>query len=130
MLSSESVYQPQRPFHPNSVIDGKWYRLTRIYIHLRLKEGIESGVGGNSAWAPTESNPLSTRIITALARHKGVAADELDVPLHTCIDVDALDSLFAPLANGSARPEGCLTFTVDDCTVTVTADGDIAIADA
>lgn len=40
-------------------------------------------------------------------------------PLHRVVDVDALEELFAPKADGTPRGDGIISFTYGGCEVTV-----------
>ncbi|MFC4437889.1 MULTISPECIES: HalOD1 output domain-containing protein [Natrialbaceae] len=69
--------------------------------------------------------PLSVTIADAVATHSGTDVTELE-PLHYAINADALERLFEPRSNG-LRTGGSVTFEYNDCTVTVTADGEIHV---
>lgn len=72
---------------------------------------------------------LSTTIVTAIADVQDEDPTSLGFALHDYFDTDALDSLFAPKLDGTAREGGRLTFTVPGHTVTVTSDGHIVITE-
>lgn len=48
-------------------------------------------------------------------------------PLHERVDPGALDDLFAPRSDGTARARGAVTFPLADYDVTVRADGEILV---
>jgi hypothetical protein len=64
--------------------------------------------------------PLSRTVVETLASVEGVSPTELDEPLFSSVDPDALDSLFT----GS---DGRVTFVHDGYLVTVSSDGDVAV---
>lgn len=69
---------------------------------------------------------LSECVISALAEAKGVDPMDLDTPLYTVIDPDALDRLFQPTSSGQ-RSTGHVTFTIDNHEVTVYSDGRVNV---
>lgn len=78
--------------------------------------------------SPPADEPLSIRVVRAIAAHDGVDPVDLSPPLYASIDPAALDSLFEPTS--PARPGervGSLTFDYDGKQVTVGADGEITI---
>lgn len=68
---------------------------------------------------------LSVTVAEAVATVAGTDVTELE-PLHYAIDTDALERLFEPRANG-LRTGGTVTFEYCDCTVTVTAAGEVVV---
>lgn len=77
---------------------------------------------------PADGEPLSIRVVRALAAHEGVDPAELSPPLFASIDPGALDSLFESLGpDGSGERVGSVSFDHDGTQVTVGADGEIAI---
>ncbi|MFC6725520.1 HalOD1 output domain-containing protein [Halobium palmae] len=69
---------------------------------------------------------LGTAVALAVSEVTGVPASELDFALNDYVDADALDALFAPKNDGTARPSGRVVFEVDGCEVTVHGDGRVA----
>lgn len=65
------------------------------------------------------SEPLSSAVVSAIARHEGVDPVHLDPPLYEYIDPDALDSLFRDGDESTVE----LTFRYDGCVVRVDSDG-------
>ena len=75
---------------------------------------------------PVESRfpePLSGKVVETVAALKDTEPAELDQPLYTVIDPDALDTLFTPKRNGMARTGGEVQFTYCGYSITVTATG-------
>ena len=62
-----------------------------------------------------------------------VVADVLEVDprnvsrLRAGIDPEALDAAFDPAPDGETRREGCVSFRLDECQVTVRGDGEIIV---
>ena len=78
---------------------------------------VTTGFGGEN----TNNEPISTVIAETIANHKGV--DPVDIePLYTTIDPEALDALFAPRNDGTARTAGRITFTHAGYEITVNSD--------
>ena len=73
---------------------------------------------------PTGS--ITAAVVEAVAAAEGVEPVDLDVPLYSAIDPDALDRLFrsAPADNGII---GRITFTYAGYDVTVQATGDVRV---
>ncbi|MCU4753861.1 hypothetical protein OB919_18060 [Halobacteria archaeon AArc-curdl1] len=72
-----------------------------------------------------DDEPLSVAIAEAVATVTDTNVTGLE-PLHYAIDVDALERLFEPRADG-LRDGGSVTFGYSECMVTVEADGTIAV---
>ncbi|MHC3437114.1 HalOD1 output domain-containing protein [Natrialbaceae archaeon A-gly3] len=72
-----------------------------------------------------DDEPLSVTVASAVASVTGLDVTELE-PLHYTINTDALERLFEPRPNG-LRTGGTVTFEYHDCTVTITADGEITV---
>lgn len=75
-----------------------------------------------------DDTPLSVAIANAVATYRDTDATELE-PLYYAVNPEALERLFAPRANG-LRSEGSVTFGYNDCSVTVTAGGEIRVTTA
>lgn len=70
--------------------------------------------------------PLSVRVVRAIAAHDGVDPTELTPPLYHSLDPVALDSLFESTATDGSRT-GRVTFTYDGKTVTVDSAGEVTV---
>lgn len=71
----------------------------------------------------TSSSPeFPDAVVRAVANYRDVDSAALP-PLYESVDPDALEALFAPLPDGSARGPGRVTFEYADCRVTVASDG-------
>lgn len=68
---------------------------------------------------PTEA------VIEAVATELEMDPMDLDAPLNSFVDPDALDSIFAPTNAGLPRADGRVTFSVGKCDVVVTAGGEV-----
>jgi len=75
-----------------------------------------------------DTESLGVAVATAVATFRDVDVTTLE-PLHYAINVDALNRLFEPRANG-LRNGGSVAFQYNDCLVTVDADGTITVARA
>ena len=51
-------------------------------------------------------------------------------PVYNVVDPDALNSLFAPRSDGTARVDGTVTFTYRGYEFSVAADGDVTVEEA
>lgn len=71
-------------------------------------------------------DPLSLRVVEAVAAFRGVDPLELD-PLAESIDADALNGLFSPVSAGNTAD---ISFTYEGVRVTVTSRGDIDLREA
>ncbi|WP_231188652.1 HalOD1 output domain-containing protein [Haladaptatus sp. DYF46] len=80
------------------------------------------GSGGEN----TDNESISTVIAETIANHKGVDPADIE-PLYTTIDSDALDALFAPRNDGSARTTGQITFIHAGYEITVNSDRTITV---
>lgn len=70
---------------------------------------------------------LVQTVVEALVDATDQPAESL-TPLHRCVDVDALEAIFAPHLDGTPRPDtGAVSFVVDDHEVLVEADGHVAV---
>lgn len=65
---------------------------------------------------PDES--VSMAVVYAVSAVEGREPRSLE-PLADVLDPDALDALFAPLADGTLRPGGRVSFVYSECRVTV-----------
>lgn len=80
----------------------------------------ESGIGTH----PIAKLPMSKRVINAVAEVRECDPADLD-PLYEYVDPDALNKLFAPLADGTTRSDGCVHFRMEGRDVVVENDGTV-----
>ncbi|RKD97266.1 HalOD1 output domain-containing protein [Halopiger aswanensis] len=80
-----------------------------------------------------DDQSLSFAVIAAVAEREGVDPTDIEPPeyeaLYDAINPEALDSLFAPRTDGTARTAGRVEFTYCDYHVVVTSDGDVEVHD-
>lgn len=76
----------------------------------------------------TGSDGLLTRVVRAIADHRGVEPTALETPLAAAVDTDALGQLFADRPDGRPRGQGLITFDYEDLSVTVDSDADVRVA--
>lgn len=76
--------------------------------------------------APLDGQPPSTVVVMAVATITGQEEGAVE-PLGTVVDPDALDALFAPRLDGTARRGGRVSFRFADFDVTV-AGGEVRLA--
>ena len=73
----------------------------------------------------------SQKVIRAIAAAEGVPPEQLHPPtyesLHTVVDPEALDALFARRSDGAPRPGGEVTFPFCDYDVTIERDGSVVL---
>lgn len=74
---------------------------------------------------PVEREPVSQRVIEAVAAETGREATEVG-PLYHVIDPDALDRLFSATGAGR-RAEGYVAFAFGGCEVVVRGNGDVDV---
>ena len=74
--------------------------------------------------ASTEDS-LAVEVMEAVASAKGVDVLALETTLYEVVDPDALEQLFAPLANGTPRAGGRLILEIADCEVVIESTGDV-----
>lgn len=71
---------------------------------------------------------VSERVVDAIAAAEGVGAVELTEPLNDSVDPDALNSVFAPRHDGSARTgNGSVEFSSNGYCVVVEKNGDVRL---
>lgn len=81
----------------------------------------------------TEGRPrsISLQIIEAIAEKEGVEPTEIEPPkyeaLYDVLNPEALDSLFAPRHDGTARNAGTVEFEYCGYDIVVTSDGEVEI---
>jgi hypothetical protein len=71
-------------------------------------------------YRPSPEEALTDTVVRAVSDAKDVDPMDLDARVYDCVDPDALDRLFAPTADGSAR-EGMVVFPMAGCRVEVQA---------
>lgn len=71
--------------------------------------------------------PPSVAVVEAVAAREGVEPETLTHPLDAVVDVDALDSIFAPRGSGAARDGGQISFTYYGYHVTVHSSGSVLL---
>lgn len=85
---------------------------------------------GDSVDSSCRTEP-SQAVIEAIASAEGIPPEELRPPtfesLHGVVDPEALDSLFAPRADGAPRAGGEVSFRFCGYDVTVERDGSVTL---
>lgn len=71
---------------------------------------------------------LAVKVMEAVAAAKGVDVLSLETTLYEVVDPDALEQLFAPLADGTPRIGGRLSLAIDGLEVVVEADGNVTVS--
>lgn len=74
-------------------------------------------------WA---DQPLSTAVVEAVATVTNTPVTEID-PLYEVVDPDALNDLYEPTSNGTSQRNGYVSFSLQECDVTVFAGGRIEL---
>lgn len=87
---------------------------------------MDSSNTGNKVPNKETSGLLTERIVTTVAEADGQSVYEL-TPLYNVIDPEALNTLFAPHADGSPRPVGEVSFQYLGYWVTVSSEGVVEI---
>lgn len=77
--------------------------------------------------AVAAENSLAVEVVEAVADAKGVDVMALETTLYEVVDPDALEGLFAPLADGTPRIGGKLVLEIAGCEVVVDATGDVTV---
>ncbi|MFC7027580.1 HalOD1 output domain-containing protein [Halomicroarcula sp. GCM10025324] len=72
-------------------------------------------------YRPSPNETLSDTVVRAVADVKDVDPLDLDARVYDAVDPDALDRLFTPTGDGSAR-EGMVAFPMAGCRVEVQSD--------
>lgn len=65
-----------------------------------------------------DGEPVSTAVVRAVSALEGRDPRSLQ-PLSDVLDTDALDTLFHPRSDGTARTGGRLSFVYSNCAITV-----------
>lgn len=76
---------------------------------------------------PAEDS-LAVEVMEAVASAKGVDVMALETTLYEVVDPDALEQLFAPLADGTPRAGGKLVLEIAGCEVVVEATGNVTVS--
>ncbi|MCU4743739.1 HalOD1 output domain-containing protein [Natronoglomus mannanivorans] len=74
---------------------------------------------------PLASDSVTTEVARAIATQQGVDPTELEQPLYTAVDTEALEEVFSPTKNGSRC--GTVTFTYCGRRVTVRNDDGVDV---
>lgn len=78
--------------------------------------------GANRGWVeysrPNDES-TSVAVVNALAKFEGTTPLAVDPPLYEYVDPDALDALFSPRSDGTAREPGEVRFATDTATVVI-----------
>ena len=77
--------------------------------------------------SPVEK-PLSREVVETVAALKNTEPTELQQPLYEVIDPDALDALFTPKRDRTARRGGEIQFMYCGYSVRITPNGDVNAA--
>ena len=72
-------------------------------------------------YRPAPNEALSDTVVRAVADAKDVDPLDLDARVYDAVDPDALDRLFTPTGDGSAR-QGMVAFPMAGCRVEVQSD--------
>ncbi len=82
--------------------------------------------------ASADREPLSYRIVEAVADAEGVDPTDIEPPTHDAlydvVNPEALDSLFAPREDGSTRTQGQVAFEFCGYDVVVHSDGQVDLS--
>lgn len=76
----------------------------------------------------SKREPVSHTIVKKIADREGVDPAEMNPPLHSVIDTDALDALFQPTST-TARKEGTIEFYYCGYQVQVDRSGEVQIGE-
>ncbi|MFC6962935.1 DUF7504 family protein [Halocatena marina] len=78
-------------------------------------------------FTPTASQSLSTEIVMGVARASGIDPTQFHEALNEVINPSALDALFQPKADGTARSGGTVCFTFHGYHISVEADRTVTL---
>lgn len=76
----------------------------------------------------SEGESISLKVIEEVADREGIDPAELQPPLHTVVDTDALDALFRSTAS-TPRAEGTVEFQYRGHTIRVDGGGEVAFGE-
>ncbi|WP_137288942.1 HalOD1 output domain-containing protein [Natronorubrum halophilum] len=74
-----------------------------------------------------QDQPITLDVAQRIAELEGVPLEELQPPLHTAIDTDALNSFFE--SSGSDRLQPAIEFTHMGYTIQIDPSGDVTVTD-
>lgn len=83
---------------------------------------------GTAITTSANQQPLSEKVVDAVAEREGVDPVDLDPRLYRVVDPDALDQLFQSSQRTDADLE--IAFTYSDYEVVVRSDGELTVTDA
>lgn len=101
------------------------YRILNEEFHSAYSGINPTARVSNKPFETRMRNPPSGKVVETVAALKDTEPTELDQPLHEAIDPDALDSLFSPKRDSTARRGGEIQFMYCGCSVIVTPNGDV-----
>lgn len=78
-----------------------------------------------ASYDPEETESLSVTIVEAVAKAKGISAENLDDRLFDVVDPDALDRLFRP--TDAMTNEAEVRFIIDNHAVVIQNTGDVFV---
>ncbi len=87
--------------------------------------GVEEPMTFHYDWANEKA--LGSAIVQRMVDRTGVDSTAIPEPLYGCIDPDALEELFQPLADGTSRANGKVIFTFAGHYITASSDGTVEI---
>lgn len=76
-----------------------------------------------------ERQDVSEAVIRSIADAEGISPLDVQPPLATVIDPDALDQVVASMTRWSDEPAGVVEFTYHGYIVSVTADGVVSVSE-
>jgi hypothetical protein len=88
----------------------------------------DAGVAYRTVHEWDSHETLSDTVVRAVSKAAGVDPMELPAPVIDSVDPDALDALFRPRHDGTARPSGGrIEFATNDYDVVVHSDGRVFV---
>lgn len=91
------------------------------------KESVGFIRGSVAAVSMDGANSISLKVVTKVAEREGIAPEELEPPLHSAVDTEALDSIFRPPT--SDREPVSIVFTYKGYTIRVDGPDEIRVSD-
>lgn len=79
---------------------------------------------------PLQQAPPSQSVVRIVAERKGVAPEELSVPLFDAVDPEALDTIVRSTRAGRNRSPVRITFSYYGYDVEVSSDGSVTVSSA
>lgn len=89
----------------------------------------DTSITTNATSALHEPTTASEAVVDAVADEKGVSPTDVRPPLYAVIDPDALDEIVSSMNRFSDDSPGHVTFSYAGYEVTVSADGDVSLAE-